>query len=191
MLKETAKAFLPCFIHGKVVKGFGRGSKQLGCPTANFADHVVSQLPQNFPCGVYYGWANVDNGTVHKMVMSVGWNPQFHNTRKTMEAHILHKYNDDFYGSALKVIVLGYLRQMTSFSNLDELKEAIKKDIDESVSALEVDINGSYQNHSFFTAGGEIPIVSSSNFAVLNHHLPSEKHSSLNGFHHSNNRQNS
>lgn len=33
MLKETAKTFLPCFINGIVVKGFGRGSKQLGCPT--------------------------------------------------------------------------------------------------------------------------------------------------------------
>lgn len=77
------------------------------------------------------------------------------------------------------------------FITVEELKDAIKKDIDESVSALDVDDNNSYRNHSFFTAGGEIPILSSSNFVVLNHHTTSEKYSSVNGFHHSNNRQNS
>lgn len=34
------------------------------------------------------------------------------------EAHILHKFGEDFYGSDLKVVILGYLRQMTSFTTL-------------------------------------------------------------------------
>ena len=41
-------------------------------------------LPKDFALGVYYGWANVDGGDVHKMVMSVGWNPFYHNTKRSM-----------------------------------------------------------------------------------------------------------
>lgn len=33
---ESLKPLLPYFLRGKVVKGFGRGSKQLGCPTGSF-----------------------------------------------------------------------------------------------------------------------------------------------------------
>jgi len=33
---ESIKSLLPYFVRGIVVKGFGRGSKQLGCPTGSF-----------------------------------------------------------------------------------------------------------------------------------------------------------
>ena len=51
---------------------------------ANYPESVVDQLPSKFECGVYYGCARVDNGPVHKMVMSVGWNPQYKNEKKSM-----------------------------------------------------------------------------------------------------------
>ena len=38
----------PLFMEGEVVKGFGRGSKELGIPTANFNEQVVAKLPQEF-----------------------------------------------------------------------------------------------------------------------------------------------
>ncbi len=41
----------PIFLFGDVVKGFGRGSKQLGIPTANFPESVVKSLPKNFKTG--------------------------------------------------------------------------------------------------------------------------------------------
>ena len=52
--------------------------------SANFPDDVVDLLPSEFECGVYYGWAKVDEGKVQKMVMSVGWNPFYKNTKRTM-----------------------------------------------------------------------------------------------------------
>ena len=52
--------------------------------SANFPEDVVDSLPKDFALGVYYGWANVDGGDVHKMVMSVGWNPFYHNTKRSM-----------------------------------------------------------------------------------------------------------
>ena len=33
---------------------------------------------------MYYGWARVEQGPVYKMVMSVGWNPQFQNEKRSM-----------------------------------------------------------------------------------------------------------
>ena len=56
MLGAKAK-LLPLFIRGEVVKGFGRGSKELGCPTANFSETVVDKLPKDLPNGIYYGLA--------------------------------------------------------------------------------------------------------------------------------------
>ncbi|ELT90094.1 hypothetical protein CAPTEDRAFT_89069 [Capitella teleta] len=77
-------SLFPYFAQGKVIKGFGRGSKELGIPTANFPDTVVDQLPEAFEAGIYYGWASIDGEAVHRMVMSVGWNPFYHNSKKTM-----------------------------------------------------------------------------------------------------------
>ena len=44
----------------------------------------MDSLPGEFNSGVYYGWATVDDGPIHKMVMSVGWNPHFKNTKRSM-----------------------------------------------------------------------------------------------------------
>lgn len=44
----------------------------------------MSQLPKNLETGIYYGWASVDNDAVHKMVISVGWNPYYKNEHKSM-----------------------------------------------------------------------------------------------------------
>ncbi|KAF2368983.1 Riboflavin kinase domain bacterial/eukaryotic [Trinorchestia longiramus] len=81
------RSCFPHFAAGLVVKGFGRGSKELGIPTANFPDEVVSSLPSSMGTGIYYGLARVVDGPIHKMVMSVGWNPYYHNTKKSMVTH--------------------------------------------------------------------------------------------------------
>ncbi|KAK1786972.1 hypothetical protein P4O66_017350, partial [Electrophorus voltai] len=75
---------LPYFCRGQVIRGFGRGSKELGIPTANFQDSVVDSLPADLSTGIYYGWGRVGNGDIHKMVMSIGWNPYYKNIKKSM-----------------------------------------------------------------------------------------------------------
>lgn len=52
--------------------------------TANFPIEVVQSLPAEIETGIYFGWAKVDDGEVHKMVMSIGWNPYFVNKEKSM-----------------------------------------------------------------------------------------------------------
>ena len=51
---------------------------------ANYPESVVDRLPPTLASGVYYGWASVDQGPVYKMVMSIGWNPQWQNEKRSM-----------------------------------------------------------------------------------------------------------
>ncbi len=57
-----------------MVKGFGRGSKELGVPTANLDIAEVGAQAEGFAPGIYFGWASVGSSEqVYKMVMSIGW----------------------------------------------------------------------------------------------------------------------
>jgi len=141
---------LPLFIRGTVVKGFGRGSKELGCPTANFSEAVVDKLPKDLPNGIYFGLAQVDGGDVHKMVLSMGWNPFYGNTKKSFETHIIHQFDEDFYDSELIVVMLGYLRPEKNFDSLEALKDAIWSDVDNAKVELDREEFKEYRTHDIF-----------------------------------------
>ncbi|XP_026199688.1 riboflavin kinase [Anabas testudineus] len=143
---------LPYFCRGEVIRGFGRGSKELGIPTANFADSVVDKLPADISTGIYYGWACVSNGDVHKMVMSIGWNPYYKNTKKSMETHVIHKFKEDFYGEVLSVVMVGYIRPEKSFDSLEALIGAINSDIEEAKVKLELPEHLRLREDNFFTS---------------------------------------
>ncbi|RLU18677.1 hypothetical protein DMN91_009034 [Ooceraea biroi] len=98
---------LPYFASGPVIRGFGRGSKELGIPTANLPEPVINALPNDLDTGIYYGWASLHG----------------------QEVHLLHEFQNDFYGEELKVIITGYIRQEKDFSSEEELVKAIKNDI--------------------------------------------------------------
>ena len=132
ILKET-----PYVASGEVIKGFGRGSKELGIPTANFPETVVDNLPDFITTGIYYGWANIDNGQAYKMVVSIGWNPYYKNEKKSIETHIIHKFDADFYGSNLKIVIVGFIRPEKNFDSLKSLIEAIESDIAHANSKLD------------------------------------------------------
>lgn len=141
---------LPFFVGGKVITGFGRGSKELGIPTANFPMEVVEHLPKDLTCGVYFGWANVNLGPVYKMVMNVGWCPYYKNEKKSMETHIMHNFDGDFYGALLKVVMVGYIRPEKNFTSVEELIAEIKNDIaiaDAKLDELQYSV---FRDHSFF-----------------------------------------
>ncbi|KAM7362540.1 riboflavin kinase isoform 2-T2 [Cochliomyia hominivorax] len=158
--------YLPFFASGEIVAGFGRGSKELGIPTANYPLEVVKSLPESFKPGVYFGWANVNNGPVYKMVMSIGWNPFYDNKEKSIETHILHEFNRDLYGCLLKVCIVGYLRPEQNFKSLEDLIACIKNDIAYAEDVLESnDTFKQLQNHQFFLENG---ITNGSNTNKLN-----------------------
>ncbi|KOC65476.1 Riboflavin kinase [Habropoda laboriosa] len=141
---------LPYFLSGLVVKGFGRGSKDLGVPTANLDDEVVHNLPSDLNTGIYYGWACI-NGQVHKMVASIGWNPFYKNEKKTVEVHLLHKFENDFYGKQIKVIIMDYIRPEKDFTSVEELMKAIQNDIAVAKKQLQQSDKITYKDNAFFT----------------------------------------
>ncbi|KAJ0568925.1 putative riboflavin kinase [Helianthus annuus] len=65
------------------------------------------------------------------MVMSIGWNPYFDNTEKTIEPWLLHKFDEDFYGEELHLVIVGYIRPEVCFINhfcsLSSLKYKVVK----------------------------------------------------------------
>ncbi|XP_068711014.1 riboflavin kinase-like isoform X1 [Montipora foliosa] len=142
---------LPVFLRGHVEHGMGRGGKDMGIPTANFPVNVVDSLPGSVSTGIYYGWASVDKGPVYKMVMSIGWNPYYKNTKKSMETHIIHTFEEDFYGAELSVAIVGFIRPEKDYPSLEALIEAIRADIKEAEQALEKPENKSISMHSFFS----------------------------------------
>ncbi len=130
----------PIRLKGPVVHGFGRGSKSLGIPTANLEAESLKCELQDAPNGVYFGWASVGASTaVYKFVMSVGWNPFFNNEKKTVEPHLLHVFERDFYGEELRLVVVAYLRPELKPPSLDALIAAIRLDIDTASRLLDAE----------------------------------------------------
>lgn len=118
----------PWHIGGPVIKGYGRGSKVLGIPTANLSTEGYSDILSEHPSGVYFGWAGLSNRGIFKMVMSIGWNPYFNNDEKTIEPWLLHNFNEDFYGEELHLIITGYIRPEANFPSLESLVAKIHED---------------------------------------------------------------
>ena len=108
----------PINLSAQVVHGFGRGSKELGIPTANLDMEELGEKG-DIKTGIYYGLAEL-KGEIYETVVSVGWNPFYKNEKKTIEAHLLNKL-DDFYGSKLTVLLRGYLRDEANFNSIGKL----------------------------------------------------------------------
>lgn len=141
-----------------IVFGFGRGSAELGIPTANVPLEQLPPQTQDLESGVYFGYASLkpvahedskalrndgttviynygqhldkDNGDfkIHPVVLSVGENPFYHNKFKTVELHILHSFNTDFYGAQVKFNLLGGIRPELNYSSKEALIDDINGD---------------------------------------------------------------
>ena len=138
---STARAgggvFLPkaLWLQGVVTKGYGRGSKKLGVPTANLP-HFDEQLARaRFQRGVYYGWGRIRGDlSVLPCVANIGVSPTFagqENPVNIVEAHFLDcKYaGGDFYDEQIRLSLVGFLRPEQKFKSLDDLIGQINKDI--------------------------------------------------------------
>ncbi|KAI8642841.1 hypothetical protein BD408DRAFT_416019 [Parasitella parasitica] len=149
---ETPSDPYPFALNGTVVKGYGRGSKQLGIPTANLSDEAIDALVSGLETGVYYGWTQVEDlgSQVYPMVMSLGWNPYFKNEKRSAEVHIIHEFPDDFYDSRIRVLVLGFIRPEQNYPSLDNLIRDIKTDIEVAKRSLERTKYKETKKHALF-----------------------------------------
>ena len=123
-MEETEKFLGRRFcVEGIVEKGKQNGRK-MGVPTANVAFDKRMAIPR---IGVYAGITYVD-GRRLKCVINVGSNPTFNADRLTIESHILD-FDEDIYGKYVRVSFAHRLRGDRKFSNMDELRNQINKDI--------------------------------------------------------------
>lgn len=152
------EAPFPLRMKGKVVSGFGRGSKDLGIPTANIPVDGVPWI-ESAESGVYFGWAGVQLSSKEPitpesaaivpqkaakagwrqfpMVMSIGYNPFYKNTIRSAEVHILHKFENDFYGSEMAMVILGFIRPEYDYVSVESLIEDINTDIEVTKKSLD------------------------------------------------------
>ena len=139
---------------------------------------------------MYYGWAGVDvnedgkrcgngdgeaegkregqgeakaKGNVWPMVMSIGWNPYYKNTKRSVvcptltslypfclpspsrqlphpdlqEVHILHHFPHDFYGAHMNLLICGFIRPEYDYVSKESLIEDIRTDIEVARKSLE------------------------------------------------------
>ena len=120
---------IPIRLSGPVVHGFGKGSTELGFPTANIVPQQTRIAPSLVP-GVYCGQAWVAGyPDSFPAAVSIGWNPQFENKEKTTEVHIVHRFEESFYGKKVTVRLMAYLRAEAAFASVQELVRAIEYDV--------------------------------------------------------------
>ena len=195
----------PIPLFGPVVKGFGRGSSDLGIPTANIPLAGLSVGGhEEMESGVYFGWAGVDiteegkrieaseegrsngregrrgKGGVWPMVMSIGWNPFYKNTVRSVvsfvmavvfrnvvsslwnhraknpdqEVHILHSFPHTFYGAHMNLLILGFIRSEYDYVSKESLIEDIRVDIEVARRSLEREAYGKYQDNGYLVEFG-------------------------------------
>ncbi|RAR02657.1 riboflavin kinase [Stemphylium lycopersici] len=169
---DTPQPPFPLKLRGPVIKGFGRGSKELGIPTANIPLSGLSiGGNDSLDSGIYYGWCTLNHSTiatqtsassvpsatsdtsiptqssnhavadldyssasptsntVYPTVLSIGYNPYYKNEKRSIEIHILHNFDQDFYGAELSLMILGFIRPEYDYVSKEALVEDIREDI--------------------------------------------------------------
>ncbi|MFI9588128.1 bifunctional riboflavin kinase/FAD synthetase [Streptomyces sp. NPDC052236] len=114
----------PHRVEGVVVRGAQRG-RELGYPTANVETLPHTAIPAD---GVYAGWLTAD-GERMPAAISVGTNPQFDGTERTVEAYAIDRVGLDLYGLHVAVDFLAYVRAQEKFDSIESLLEAIAADV--------------------------------------------------------------
>ena len=147
----------PLQMEGKVIHGYGRGSKNLGIPTANLpVNNKLTPWIADITSGVYFGWASLrfpsssssssddtTTSTLHSgfslypMVMSIMSNQFYNNKERSAEVHVLHEFKEDFYGTEVRVLLTGFIREERwDYADEEELIADIKLDCDVARNSL-------------------------------------------------------
>ena len=118
-------------VSGIVVHGAKRG-RGLGFPTANLTPESEGLIPAD---GVYAGWLT-DAGTRYPAAISVGNNPTFEGVpTKQVEAYVLDR-ELDLYDHVVDVEFVERLRGMVAFTNIPDLVETMRGDVDRAREIL-------------------------------------------------------
>jgi riboflavin kinase/FMN adenylyltransferase len=127
----AANAWLgrPHEVRGLVAEGAQRG-RELGFPTANVSVPGDILLPAD---GIYAGWFERADGSVHAAAISLGRRPTFYVEAHAslLEAHLLD-FTGDLYGEHVKVRFESWLRGEERFDSAEALIAQIRRDCDDA-----------------------------------------------------------
>jgi riboflavin kinase / FMN adenylyltransferase len=137
MAAAAAALGRPHRVDGVVVRGDRRG-RDLGYPTANVETPPFTAIPAD---GVYAGHLVTrdprSGASLERFpaAMSVGTNPTFQGSRRTVEAFVLD-FDGDLYGEHVGVEFAARLRPMRAFDGVDELVTAMADDVERTRAVL-------------------------------------------------------
>lgn len=111
-------------LYGTVKRGRGDGTKFV-VPTINIDYPSKKVIPK---CGVYVTRTVVD-GVSYLGITNVGAHPTFGDDCKNVETYLIDA-NVDLYGRKVAVGFVKYIRDIVKFSNAEQLKLQIQKDVE-------------------------------------------------------------
>ena len=126
-------------VEGPVVRGDGRG-RGLGYPTANVEVAEETAIPAD---GVYAGWlvrpagAGRPERTRLPAAISVGTNPTFDGTTRTVEAYAIGRTDLELYGKYVAVDFLARLRGQERFDSMEALVKRMNQDVEEATALID------------------------------------------------------
>lgn len=145
----------PVLVHGGVQRGFGRGSRKLGTPTANLPGSVLDGVAATARDGVYVGFGNLPvlSPAPMKFVGNIGRNVTFGDVEeRVLEAFLMGADGvpNEFYGEEMRLCILAFLRPEVKFESLDALVAGIKNDVAVAEAVLDGDDVQRYRKLAFF-----------------------------------------
>jgi riboflavin kinase/FMN adenylyltransferase len=120
----------PHRVEGVVVRGHMRG-RALGFPTANLETPPHTATPAD---GIYAGWLvglDLDGTEVTRWpaAISIGTNPTFDGTDRTVEAYALDRDDLDLYGTHAAIEFTARLRGTEKFDSVEALVAQMREDV--------------------------------------------------------------
>lgn len=138
---------------GQVSHGDARG-KSLGFPTANLIPEQEQALPADgvYAAHAFFSEPNIgvrpaapgqagntaveaDGEKAYQAVINIGFRPTFDGSRRIVEAHLLD-FAGDIYGHTLKLELVERLRGEARFSDAQELKAQMARDVEQARTLL-------------------------------------------------------
>ena len=119
------------FFEGEVIHGDKIG-REIGYPTANLKSTDDEKIVMGD--GIYAVYATVD-GIQYKGMMSIGFRPTVNGRTRVTEVN-LFDFDQSIYGKKIRVHVKKYLRSEVKFNGLEELKEQLHRDKEDSLKWL-------------------------------------------------------
>ena len=129
LAKAEAMLGRPYEVRGVVAHGDARG-RDLGFPTANVSVPGDVLLPAD---GIYAGWYERPDGSVHPAALSLGRRPTFYVEAHAslLEAHLLD-FDGDLYDEPAKVRFVARLRGEERYESIGDLVDQIRRDCEEA-----------------------------------------------------------